>query len=48
MSSMQEIFNKRMDFVIDGLEGVVKSTDDFLVFGATMEEHDKHLRALLQ
>ena len=48
MSSMQEIFNKKMDWVISGLEGVVKSTDDFLVFGSTLEEHDKHLKALLQ
>ena len=48
MSSMQEIFNKKMDFVISGLKGVVKSTDDFLVFGSTLQEHDINLKALLQ
>ena len=48
MSSMQEIFNKKMDSVISGLKGVVKSTDDFLVFGSTLQEHDKNLKALLQ
>ena len=43
LSSMQEIFNKRMDSIIDGLLGVAKSTDDFLVYGKTVEEHDSRL-----
>ena len=45
---MQEIFNKGLDQIIDGLEGVVKSTDDFLISGRNMEEHDHRLRALLE
>ena len=48
LSSMQEIFNKKIDSIIDGLDGVVKSTDDFLVFGKGKAEHDKRLRTLLE
>ena len=47
LSSMQEIFNKRLDKIISGLPGVAKSTDDFLVTGRDMTEHDVHLRGLL-
>ena len=47
MSSMQEIFNKRMDTIVEGLPGVAKSTDDFLVYGRNELEHDKRLRQLL-
>ena len=47
LTSMQEIFNKRLNKIIEGLEGVVKSTDDFLVTGNNMSEHDTRLRALL-
>ena len=35
LSSMQEIFNKRMDSVNDGLPSIVKSADDFLIYGKT-------------
>ena len=45
---MQEIFNKRLDQIIEGLKGVAKSTDDFLVHGRNKQEHDMRLRALLQ
>ena len=45
---MHEIFNKKIDSVIDGLDGVVKSTDDFLVFGKDKAEHDKRLQTLLE
>ena len=48
LSSMQEIFNMRLDKIINGLPGVVKSTDDFLVTGRDMTEHDAHLRGLLK
>ena len=37
LSSMQEIFGKKMDVVIEGLVEVAKSTDDFLVYGKTKE-----------
>ena len=45
---MQEIFNKKIDSIIDGLDGAVKSTDDFLVFGKDKAEHDKRLQTLLE
>ena len=47
LSSMQEIFSKKIDYSIDGLDGFVKSTNDFLVFGKDIAEHDKRLRTLL-
>ena len=48
LSSMQEIFNKRMDSIIDGLPGVAKSTDELLVYGKIVEEHDSPLNQVLQ
>ena len=44
---MQEIFNKKLDKIIMGLPRVVKSTDDFVVTGKDMAEHDECLRGLL-
>lgn len=48
LSSMPEIFNREMDRIIEGLEGVAKSMDDFLIYGKTEKEHDKRLREFLQ
>ena len=48
LSSMPEIFNREMDSIIEGLEGVVKSMDDFLIYGRTLNEHDERLRKFLQ
>ena len=48
LSSMQEIFGKKMDVVIEGLEGVVKSTDDFLVYGKTVDILRQRTRALFE
>ena len=36
LSSMQENFNKKMDFILEGLKGVAKSTDDLLIYGKTV------------
>ena len=47
LSSLPEIFNKRMDKIIEGIPGVAKSMDDFLVYGQTIEEHDARLERLL-
>ena len=44
---MQEIFNKHIDAIIDGLPGVAKSTDDFLIYAKSKEDHDKRLTSLL-
>ena len=48
LSSMQEIFNKRMGYIIDGMQGVAKSTDDFLIYAKTEKEHDERMHQLLQ
>ena len=45
---MQEIFGKKMDIIIDGLEGIVKSTDDFLVYGKTKEILRQRTRKLFE
>ena len=43
----QDIFQQRMDEILESLEGCVGIADDICIFGATEEEHDKHLMALL-
>lgn len=48
LTSMQEIFNKCMDSIINSLPGVAKSTDNFLAYGKTNEEHDICLNQVLQ
>ena len=48
LSSMPEIFSRKMDEIIFGLPGVVKNMDDFLIFGETVEEHDKNLHNVLK
>ena len=37
---MQEIFNRPLDSIATGLEGVAKSTDTSLVNEKDLEEHD--------
>ena len=48
LTSMPEIFSRKMDEIILGLPGVVKNMDDFLIFGETVEEHDRHLHGVLK
>lgn len=43
----QDIFQARMDQILEGLPGVVGIADDVAVFGATAEEHDANLRGLM-
>ncbi len=45
ISSAPEHFQKRMNVVLEGLQGVVCLTDDVLVHGKTPEDHDTHLYA---
>ena len=47
LTSLPEFFSKKMDHVIEGLKGVGKSMDDFLVFGNTENEYNENLVALL-
>ena len=48
LSSMQEIFSKKMDIVIEGLQGIVKSTDDFLVYARTKRQLQERTESLLK
>ena len=44
---MPEIFNMKMDEIIEELDGVVKSMDDFLIYGKGPKEHHVRLRRFL-
>uniref|UniRef100_A0A674EBM2 Gypsy retrotransposon integrase-like protein 1 n=1 Tax=Salmo trutta TaxID=8032 RepID=A0A674EBM2_SALTR len=46
--SAQDEFQRKIDEVYEGLDGVVAIVDDILVYGRTKEEHDRNLRAMLQ
>ena len=46
-SSMQEIFNKKMNFILEGLKGVAKNTDNILIFSRNEVDHDKRVRQVL-
>ena len=48
ISSAPEVFQKRMETILDRLPGVVCKTDDVLVFGDNQEEHDQRLTAVLE
>ncbi len=48
ISSAPEIFQRAMQEVFGDLEGVETIMDDLLVHGATIEEHNRRLRKVLQ
>ena len=48
ITSAPEHFQHRMSQVLSDLQGVVCLNDDMLVHGRTKEEHDTHLRAVLE
>ena len=47
-ASAPEVFQRRMNDILSSLPGVLCHVDDTLVFGATPEEHDKRLQAVLE
>jgi hypothetical protein len=47
IKSAGEVFQKRLDEVLEGLEGVYNIVDDILITGSSVEEHDRHLVAML-
>lgn len=47
ISSAPEYFQKKMDTILQGLDGVVCHMDDILVFGKDKAEHDARLRKVL-
>ena len=48
ISSVPEVFQKRMEKILGRLPGVVCKTDDVLVIGTYQEEHDQRLAAILE
>ena len=46
-SVSSEIFQKRLDQALEGLQGVIGVSDDIIVHGQTEEEHDLNLKNLL-
>ena len=46
--SAQEVFQKKMEEVFEGLDGVEVIVDDVLIYGDTPEEHDQRLIAALE
>ena len=47
-SVSSELFQKRLDQSLEGLDGVIGVSDDVIVHGEDMEQHDKNLKALLE
>ena len=47
ISSAPEYFQKKMDAILQGLDGVVCHMDNILVFGRDKAEHDARLRKVL-
>ncbi|KAK2719404.1 hypothetical protein QYM36_005030 [Artemia franciscana] len=46
--SAQDVFQRRMEEALEGLDGFAVIIDDLLVFGSTLEEHNKQLVAVLE
>ena len=48
ITSASEIFMRKMNEVLDGLEGTLAYMDDILVYGKDWEEHDKRLECVMK
>ena len=48
ISSAPELFQNRMNCILEGFAGVLGHMDDVLIHGKTEEEHDAHLQAVLE
>ena len=48
ISSATELFQKRMNKILEGIEGVICLVDDVLIYGKTQAEHDERVRQCLQ
>lgn len=46
--SAQDEYQRKMDEMLEGIDGAVAIVDDILVYGSTIEEHDQHLKAVLE
>lgn len=48
ISCAPELFQQRMNQMLEGLDGYVCLIDDVLIFGSNKEEHDRRLAAVLK
>ena len=48
LSISQDIFQQRMDEILENLKGCISIADDICVVGSTEEEHDANLLALME
>ncbi|XP_055922791.1 uncharacterized protein K02A2.6-like [Eupeodes corollae] len=48
ITSAPQHYQKRMSSIVRGLEGILCQMDDILVWGSSVNEHDKRLRLVLQ
>ncbi|XP_058449428.1 uncharacterized protein K02A2.6-like [Malaya genurostris] len=46
MNCASEIFQREMERILKGLKGVRNFIDDVLIYGRTVQEHDRHLAAV--
>ena len=47
LSASQDIFQSRMDLILEQCDGAEGIADDVVVYGATEDEHDKNLHQLM-
>ncbi len=48
ISSAPEVFHRAMEPIIEGIEGVCVYVDDIVLWGSTIEQHNKRLMDVLQ
>ncbi|KAL6486114.1 hypothetical protein MHYP_G00055060 [Metynnis hypsauchen] len=48
LSMSQDLFQAKMDQILEGLEGVVSIADDIVICGRNAEEHDRNLTKLME
>ena len=48
ITSAPELFHKPMQRILERLQGVLCHMDDVLIFGASKEDHDRNLQAVLK
>ena len=47
-NSTQEHYQKKMNQILEGIEGQISSTDDVFIHGKTQAEHDRRLKDVLK
>lgn len=48
LSVSQDLFQAKMDQILEGLHGVASVADDIVVYGKDEEEHNRNLTALME